>query len=60
MVDLRLVRIRFCIRLRDTFRDYLLVALLMASELAIFALHSSGVLEEASTERTAHNIVELL
>ena len=60
MVDLLLIRIRFSIRLADTFGHDLWIALLMASILAIFTLHASGILEKISAQSTTHDVVELL
>ena len=60
MIDLLLVGIRFSIRLADTLGHDLGIALLMASILAIFALHASGVLEKISAQSTTHDVVELL
>lgn len=46
--------------LADTLCDYLGIAFLMACILAVFALHTSGILEEVAAERASHNVVELL
>ena len=48
MVDLFLVRIRFCVRLADTFGNNICVALRVASVLAILALHTGGVFQEVT------------
>ena len=60
MIDLLLIGIRFSIRLANTFGHDLWIALLMASILAIFALHAGGVLEKISAQSTTHDVVELL
>lgn len=60
MVDLLLVGVGLVIGLADTFGDNFWVALAMASVLAIRALHASSIFEEFSTQRTAHDVVELL
>lgn len=60
VVDLLFVGIGLVIGLADTFGDDFWVAFAMASVLAIRALHASSIFEEFSTQRTAHDIVELL
>lgn len=60
MVQLCLVRICFCVRLRDTFRHHVWVTLFVASVFAVRALHASSILEELATKRTTHDVVELL
>ena len=60
VVDLLLVGVGLVVRLADTLGHDLGVALAMASVFAIRTLHARGVLEEFSTERTAHDVVELL
>ena len=60
VVQLLLVRICFCIRFADTFRDDLRAALLMACVLAVLALHTGRILEEIAAHRTAHDVVKLL
>ena len=60
MVDLFFLGICFIVCFADALGDHLGVALAMASVFAIRTLHARGVLEEFSTERTAHNVVELL
>lgn len=60
VVDLFLVGVGLVVRFADTLGHDLGVALAMASVFTIRTLHARGVLEEFSTERTAHNVVELL
>lgn len=60
VVDLLLVGIGLIVCLADTLGDNLGIAFAMASILAVRALHTCGVLEEISTQRTAHDVVELL
>lgn len=60
MVDLFLVGVGLVVCLADTLGNNLRVAFTMASILAVCALHTRGVLEEISTQRTAHDVVELL
>lgn len=60
MIDLCFVWVRFSVRLGDTLRDNFLVAVLVAGELAVGALHTSRIFEEFSAKRTAHDAVELL
>jgi hypothetical protein len=60
MVDLCFVRIGFCCWLRNALGNHFSVATLVAGELAVGTLHTSGILEEFSTESTTHNVVELL
>jgi hypothetical protein len=44
----------------DTFGDDLWITLAMARVFAIGALHTSRILQEIPTKRTAHDVVELL
>ncbi len=60
MVDLFLVRIGLVVRLADALCDDFRVAFCVAGVLTVCALHSSRVLKEVTTKRTAHNVVELL
>lgn len=60
MVDPLFIGVGLVVRLADTFCDHLSVTLLVASVLAVCALHACGVLEEISTQGTAHDVVELL
>lgn len=60
MIDLLLVGVGFVVGLADTLGDNLRVAFPVASVLAVRALHTRGILEEISAQRTAHNVVELL
>jgi phosphatidylglycerophosphatase A len=60
VVDLLLVRIRLSIALADTLGDNSRITLGVASVLAVLALHASRVLEELPTERTTHDVVELV
>lgn len=59
MVDLFLLGVGLGIRLADTLGNNTRVALRVASVLAVLALHTSGVLEEVTTESTTHDVVEL-
>ena len=60
MIEFLFVWICLCVRFADTFRDNLTIAFLVACILAVFALHTSGVFEEVTTQGTPHDIVELL
>jgi hypothetical protein len=60
VVDLLLVGIGLIVGLADTLGDDLGIAFTVASILAVRTLHTRGVLEEISTQRTAHDVVELL
>ena len=60
VVELCVVRIRLGIGLSDAFGDNFAVALLVASVLAVCALHACGVLEKIATQGTAHDVVKLL
>jgi hypothetical protein len=60
MVDLFFVRVGLVVGLADTLGDNLGITLLVTGVLAIRTLHACGILEEFSTKRTAHNVVELL
>lgn len=51
---------RIGVALRDTLGDDLLVALGVASVLAVLALHAGALEEELATERAEHDRVELL
>lgn len=59
MVDLFLLGIGLGIRLADALGDNTRVALRVASILAVLALHTGRVLEEVTTESTAHDVVKL-
>lgn len=60
MIDLFFIRIRFGVGLADTFGDYFGVALLVACEFAVLALHASRILQKISAQGAAHYVVELL
>jgi hypothetical protein len=60
VVDFLFVRIGLVVGLADTLGDNLGIALFVTGVLAIRTLHACGILEEFSTKRTAHNVVELL
>jgi hypothetical protein len=60
MVDFFFVRIGLVIGFADTFGDDLWITLAMARVFAIGALHTSRILQEIPTKRTAHDVVELL
>ena len=60
MVNFLLVRVGLIVRLAYAFGDDFGITFLVASVLAICALHACGVLEEITAKRTAHNIIELL
>lgn len=58
MIDLLFVGARVRIRLADALRYDLRVAAFVASVLAVGALHARSILEEISTQRTSHDVVE--
>lgn len=58
VVDLLLVGIGLGVRFADTLGDDLGKAVLVASVLAVRALHAGGVLEEIATVCAAHDVVE--
>lgn len=60
MIQLLFVRIRFSVGLANTFRNNFGKALLVARILAVLALHTRGIFQKVSTQRTSHNVVELL
>lgn len=60
VIDLLLVGVGLVVGLADTLGDHLRVAFLVTCVLAIRTLHAGSILEEFSTERTAHDVVELL
>lgn len=60
MIYLLFVGVGFVIGFADTLGDDLRIAFAMASVFAIRALHTRSILEEFSTQRTAHDVVELL
>lgn len=60
VVDLLFVRIGFGIALADTLGDDAGIAFVVAGILAVFALHTSRVLEEIPAKRTTHDVVELV
>lgn len=60
VVDLFLIGIGLVVRLADTLGHHLGVAFLMASVLAVGALHPGGVFKKVAAEGTAHDVVELL
>lgn len=60
VVDFLLVRIGLVVGFADTLGDNLRVTLAVASVLAIRTLHTGSILEEFSTQCTAHNVVKLL
>lgn len=59
VIDLFLLGVSLSIRLADTLGDDAGVALRVACILAVLALHARRVLEEVTTERAAHDVVEL-
>lgn len=60
VIDLLLIGIGLVVCLADTLGDHLGVTFFVAGVLAIRALHAGSILEEFSTKRTAHDVVELL
>jgi hypothetical protein len=60
VVEFRLIRIGFGVRLCDALGDHFAIALFMARVLAVRALHSSRVLQEISAQSAPHNVIELL
>lgn len=60
MIQFRLVGICLCVRLCDTFRHHLRIALFMTGVLAVGALHPCGVFQKFTAKRATHNVVELL
>jgi hypothetical protein len=60
VVEFRLIRIGFGVRLCDALGDHFAIALFMARVLAVRALHSSRVLQEISAQSTPHDVIELL
>ena len=60
VVDFLLVRIGLVVGFADTLGDNLGVTLAVAGVLAIRTLHAGCILEEFSTQCTAHNVVKLL
>ena len=60
VIDFFFIRISLVVGFADTLCDNFRIALAMASVFTVLTLHTSGILEEFSAERTAHNIVELL
>lgn len=60
MVEFGFIRIGFGVGLGDTLGDDLWITFLVASVIAIRALHTRGVFEEFTTESTTHNVVKLL
>lgn len=60
VVDLFFVGIGLIVCFADTLGDNLRVALLVASVLAVGALHTGSVLEEVAAEGATHDVVELL
>lgn len=60
MIDLLLVWVGFVVGLADTLGNDFRVALFVASVLAVGTLHTRGILEKFSTQRTTHDVVELL
>lgn len=60
MVEFRLIRIGFGVRLCDALGDHFAIALFMACVLAVRALHSSRIFQEISAQSTPHDVIELL
>lgn len=60
VIDFFFIGISFVVGFTDTLCDNFRIALAMASVFTILTLHTSGIFEELSAERTAHDIVELL
>src|SRR5215471_15980861 len=60
VVDFLLIWVGFVVGLAYAFGNNLWIALLVTSILAIRTLHTCGILQEISAERTAHNVIELL
>jgi hypothetical protein len=60
VIDLLLVRIGLVVGFADTLGNNLGVTLAVAGVLAIRTLHAGSILEEFSTQCTAHNVVKLL
>ena len=60
MVDLLLVWISLRVALTDTLGDHAGIALSVTCIFAVLTLHSGRVLEEIATERTPHDVVELM
>ena len=60
MIQLLFVRIGLSVGLADTFGNDFREALLVARILAVLALHTRGIFQKVSTQRTSHNVVELL
>lgn len=60
VVDLLFVRVRFCIGFAYALRDNAGIAFCVTSVLAILALHACRIFEKISTQRTTHDVVELL
>lgn len=61
VVDLLLIRIRFCIRLAYALGDNTGIALCVASILAILALHACRIIfKKVSAQRATHDVVKLL
>jgi hypothetical protein len=60
VIDLLLVGVGLVIGLADTFGDNLRVTFAVTGILAVCTLHARSILEELSTQRAAHDVVELL
>jgi len=60
VIELGLVWVGFGVGLSDALGNNLGVALLVTRVVAVRALHTGGILKELATERTTHNVVELL
>lgn len=60
VVELGLVWVGFGVGLSDALGNNLGVTLLVARVVAVRTLHTGGVLEKFTTERTTHDVVELL
>jgi hypothetical protein len=60
VVDLLFVGVGFVVGLANTLGDNLRVALFVTCVLAVGTLHTRSILEKFSTQRTAHDVVELL
>lgn len=60
MINLLLIRISLRIGFTDALCNHAGVTFGVAGVLAVFALHTGGVLEKVAAKRTSHDIVKLL
>lgn len=60
MIDLLLIWIGLCVRLADALCNDARITFRMAGVLAVLALHTRRIFEKLATQRTTHDIVELL